>query len=72
MWRNRFSKSFVKQRNSIGESGGLISHIIEISDWFNFEGFLVTIDTEKAFDSLDHDFLCFVLRKFEFGKFFIT
>ena len=72
MWRNRFSKSFVKQRNSIGESGGLISHIIEISDWFNFDGFLVTIDTEKAFDSLDHNFLSFVLRKFEFGKIFIT
>ena len=71
MWRNRFSKSFVKQRNSIGESGGLISHVIEINDWFHFEWFLVTIDIEKAFDSLDHDFLSFVWRKFEFGKIFV-
>ena len=30
------------------------------------------MDIEKDFDSLDHDFLRFVLRKFEFGKNFIT
>ena len=36
----------------IGVSGRLISDIIEISGWFNITGFLVTMDIEKAFDSL--------------------
>ena len=63
--------AFVKNR-FIGESGRLISDIIEISDWFNIEGFLVIMDIEKAFVTLDHDFLSSVLRKFGFGKNFIT
>ena len=63
--------TYVKNR-FIGENGILISDIIEISDWFNIGGFLVTMDTEIAFDSLDDDFLSSVLRKFEFGKNFIT
>ena len=56
----------------IGKSGRLISHIIEISDWFNFEGYLETMDIEKAFDSFDHDFLSSIFRKFGFGRTFIT
>ena len=32
------------------------------------EGFLVTMDVEKAFDSLDHNFLILVLKKFVFGQ----
>ena len=56
----------------IGESGRLISDMIKISYWFNIEGFLVTIGIEKAFDSLDYNFLSSVLRKFGFGKNFIT
>ena len=56
----------------IGESGRLISDIIEISGCFNITGFLVTMDIEKAFDSLDHSFLISVLKKFGFGKSFIT
>ena len=50
----------------IGESGWLISDIIEISDWFKTEGFLLTVDIEKA---LDYDFLSSFFRKFGFGKF---
>ena len=46
----------------IGEIRSLISDIPEISDWLNIEGFPVTMDTEKTFDSLDHDFLSSVLR----------
>ena len=34
--------------------------------------FLVTMDIEKAFDSLDYDFLSSMLRKFRFGKNLIT
>ena len=48
--------TYVKNR-FIGESGRLISNIIEISGCFNITGFLVTMDIEKAFDSLDHSFL---------------
>ena len=36
----------------IGVSGRLLSDIIEISSWFDITGFLVTMDIEKAFDSL--------------------
>ena len=32
------------------------------------KGFLVTIDTEKAFDSLYHSFLISALEKYGFGK----
>ena len=46
----------------------MVSDITEISDWFNIEGFLVTMDIENAFDSLDHDFISTVIRKFGFGK----
>ena len=35
-------------------------------------GFLVTTDIEKAFDSLDHSILISVMKKFGFGKKFIT
>ena len=63
--------AYVKNR-FIGESGRLISDIIEISGWFNITGFLVTMDIEKAFDSLDHIFLISVLKKFGFGKKNIT
>ena len=62
---------YVKNR-FIGGSVRLISDIIGISDWLNIEVFLVTMDIEKAFDSLDHDFLSSILRKFGFGKNFIT
>ena len=37
----------------IGESDRLITDIIEITDIFGKEGFLVTMNIEKAFDSLD-------------------
>ena len=35
------------------------------------DGFLVVIDIEKAFDSLDHDFLILTLGKYGFRKNFI-
>ena len=63
--------AYVKNR-FIEKSGGLIFDLIEVSDWFNIEGFLVTMDIEKTFDSLDHDFLSSVLRTFGFNKTFIT
>ena len=41
----------------IGESGRLFLDIIHITDIFNKEGFLVTIDIEKGFDSLGDTFV---------------
>ena len=35
------------------------------------EVFLVTMDIEKAFDSLDHNLLISTLEKYGFGKHFI-
>ena len=40
-------------------------------DILDIPGYLVTIDIEKAFDSLNHDFLLIVLKKFGFGENFI-
>ena len=41
----------------ISEGGRLISDILEICDTLKIEGFLLTVDIEKAFDSVDHSFL---------------
>ena len=62
---------YVKNRN-IGESGRLISDIIEIAHTQKMEGFLVTMDFGKAFDSLDHTSLISVLKRFEFGQNFVS
>ena len=62
--------AYVKNRH-IGESGRLISDIIEITKIRKIEGFLVTMDIEKAFDSLDHNFLISTLEKYGFGQNFI-
>ena len=47
----------------LSKSGRLISDVTEMCDILDFLGFLVTIEIEKAFDSLDHDFLLSVLKK---------
>ena len=62
--------AYVKNRH-IGESGRLISDVIEIAKIKKLDGFLVAMDIEKAFDSLDHDFLILTLEKYGFGKNFI-
>ena len=62
--------AYVKNRH-IGESGRLISDIIEITKIRKMGGFLVTMDIEKAFDSLDHNFLISTLEKYGFGQNFI-
>ena len=47
----------------ISESGRLISDVIETCDKLDIPGYLVALDIEKMFDSLDHDFLLSVLKK---------
>ena len=59
------------QNRCIGETGRLISDILDISDKLNIDGYLVTANIEKAFDSLDHEFFLVVLKKFGFGNYFI-
>ena len=51
------------QNRYIGEAGRLISNILGISDKLSVDGYLITVDIEKAFDSLDHEFLLVVLKK---------
>ena len=42
----------------ISESGGLISHVLEIANSLDIEGLLLmAVDREKAFDSINHSFL---------------
>ena len=50
----------------------MITDIIGIANIRQMESFLVTMDVEKAFDSLDHKFLILVLQKFRFGQNFIS
>ena len=50
------------QNKNIGENGRLITDIIEIANIRQMEGFLVTMDVEKAFESLGRKFLISVLR----------
>ena len=55
----------------ISQSGRVISDILEIANTLALEGFLVTVDIEKAFDSVNHCFLLKILRKFGFGIDFV-
>lgn len=62
--------AYVKNR-FIGESIRLISDILELSNSKNLDGFILTADLEKAFDSIDHTFLMSCLKKFGFGPKFL-
>ena len=63
---------YVKNR-FISESGRVISDILEISNSLSLEDFLlVTVDIEKAFDSVNHCFLLQILQKFGFGIDFVS
>ena len=55
----------------ISEGGRLISDILEISDISKIKGFLMRLDTEKAFDLVDHLFLITALEKYGFKEDFV-
>ena len=63
--------AYVKNR-FLGESVRLISDILEITQKLEIEGYIMTIDIEKAFDSVDHTFLFAILKKFNFHPEFIN
>ena len=52
----------------ISESGRLIPDVLEITYSLDIEGILMTVDLEKAFDSINQTFLMCVLKNFGFGK----
>ena len=70
---NPISENQVAYSNNrfISEGGMLISDIEEITDLLHIEGTLVTVDIEKAFDSVNHLFLVFALEKYGFKNDFI-
>ena len=59
------------QGRYIGESTRVIQDLIDFADLKDQEGLIFSSDLEKAFDSVDHNFLFSVLRKFGFGPSFI-
>ena len=63
--------AYVENRN-ICESGRLISDILEVCNKRKIGGYFVTMDIEKAFDSLNHKFLLNILKKVGFGENFLS
>ena len=61
---------FMKGR-FIGETARSILDIIAHTDSSKLPGVLLFIDFEKAFDSIEHNFLCKALERFNFGPSFI-
>ena len=62
--------AYVNER-FIGESGRLIDDVLKVCDMQKLNGYLLTVDFEKAFDSLNHKFLIAVLKKYGFSDDFI-
>ena len=56
----------------IGESSRLIDDVIKVCDIQKISGYLLTVDFEKAFDSLNHKFLIAVLRNTVLVRIFLT
>ena len=52
--------AYVNER-FIGESGRLIDDVLKVCDMQKLSGYLLTVVFEKAFDSLNHNFLIVVL-----------
>ena len=46
----------------VSEGVRLISDILEITNCLDIEGLLMTVDMEKAFDSISHSFLLYALK----------
>ena len=64
---NQNQVAYVSNR-FVSEGVRLISDILEITNCLDIEGLLMTVDIEKAFDSINHSFLICVLKKFGLGN----
>ena len=62
--------AYVKNRY-IGESIRVIDDILYHAEQENLDGILFAADMEKAFDSLEYNFIFSALTKFGFGQEFI-
>ena len=62
--------AYVKGR-SIFDTVRTIDDVIEYTKRVNMTGVLITIDFEKAFDSLNHNYLLKVLQAYNFRPFFV-
>ena len=51
--------------------GDLIADVLQTTDMLKLNGMLITIDIQKAFDSVNHQFLILALKRYGFGKMFI-
>ena len=56
---------FIENRN-IQENLRVISDIFYYTKEYNIPGFMISLDFQKAFDSLEHNFLDVTLKKFNF------
>ena len=63
--------AYVKGR-FIGESIRVINNLIEHIDKEDEEGILFSTDIQKAFDSVDHNFLFTTLKRYGFGTEFVN
>ena len=59
---NKNQVAYVNNR-FIRESGRLISDVLMITNSLDIEGLLMTVDIEEAFDSINHSFFMYVLKK---------
>ena len=55
----------------IGEGGRFIPDLLEMSKSLDLKGYVVTVDIEKAFDSLSHCFLLVCFNEYGCGNDFI-
>ena len=53
----------------ISKDSRIVPNVLEIFNSLDIEGFLMTVDIEKTFDSKNHSFLFFSFLKFEFEAF---
>ena len=62
--------AYVKEKYA-GESVRLIDDLLKYAEDKNIDRILFSVDVEKAFDSVDHNFMFAALKRFGFGNDFV-